>query len=127
MQTARILDRAVVRFLVNSRIWLVKVLVRLWLRIGRICGGMDRVYVFLFLFPLRPFLLLLETCVCERIEANILLFFNSVSIPYKPESKRMDSEKLAKLLLNHCWTGHFPFLPFLISIHVCKRFAHLIK
>lgn len=39
----------------------------------------------------------------------------------------MDSEKPAKLLLNHCWTGHFPFLAFLISIHVCKRFAHLIK
>lgn len=39
----------------------------------------------------------------------------------------MDSEKLAKPLLNHCWTGHFPFLAFLISIHVCKRFAHLIK
>lgn len=121
MLTARILDRAVVRSSVNSRIWLVKVLVRLWLRIGRICGGMDRVYVFFF-FSFSP----LSLTDKDLFEANIP-FFASVSIPSKPESKRMDSEKLAKLLLNHCWTGHFPFLAFLISIHVCKRFAHLIK
>lgn len=68
MLTARILDRAVVRFLVNSRIWLVKVLVRLWLRIGRICGGMDRVYVFSFLFPA-------EKCVMIELKLTYFFFF----------------------------------------------------
>lgn len=74
---------------------------------------------FFFLFPAEK---------CVMIELKLTYpFFASVSIPSKPESKRMDSEKLAKLLSNQCWTGHIPFLAFLISIHVCKRFAHLIK